>query len=393
MRLFRGGTEIFFRFLRIAVSLAFCSALISTAGQAADGEPPPLVLGQSCALSGPSKNLGQEMRAGLLAAFAWINDQGGVHGRRIRLISLDDSYEPDRAIQNTLRLLSEDKVFLVIGEVGTPTSQAVLPIIEEQGVPFFAPLTGAELLRTPDRYWVINVRASYFQEMEGLTGYLVDHLGLTRIACFYQNDGYGFAGLEGIERALARRGMDLVARGSYERNTVAVMGALREIDKAGPQAIVMAGAYGACAEFIKLHKAKGRNRPLYCNISFVGTESLHRALGGHGEDVIVSQVVPFPGNGEPPLLREYAAAMEKYQRDAPLSFITLEGYIAGRLFAAVASQVRGELTRDKFISAMEETGRFDLGGLILTFGPGDRQGLDTVYLTGIHPSIHLLDAN
>ena len=132
----------------------------------------PIILGQSCALSGPAKNLGLEMRAGLLAAFAFINDLGGIGVKQVHLISLDDGYEPDKAVKNTIRLISEDDVFLLIGEVGTPTSKAVIPIIEEYKIPFFAPFTGAELLREPFRRYVINVRASYYQEMEELASYL-----------------------------------------------------------------------------------------------------------------------------------------------------------------------------------------------------------------------------
>ncbi|OQX18065.1 MAG: leucine/isoleucine/valine-binding protein [Desulfobulbaceae bacterium A2] len=352
---------------------------------------PPLVLGQSCALSGPVQNLGLEMRAGLLASIAHINDMGGVKGRHIQLISLDDSYEPDLAVRNTLELITMRNAFLLIGAVGTPTSQAIIPLVDQYDIPFFAPVTGAEFLRTPFRKNIVNVRPSYFQEMEKLASYLVEQKKLTRIACFYQHDSYGFTGLQGIEQALARRGMQLVAKGSYERNTVAIMGALRDIDAGHPEAVVMVGAYSACAEYIKLSKAKSIRPPsVFCNISFVGTESLAAALGSHGGDVIVSQVVPFPRDTTLPLVRDYRASMEKYQRDAPLSFNSLEGYIAGRLFAAIAQQVPGELTRENFLNTMENQGIFDLGGLHLHFGPQDHQGLDTVHLTSISPGIHPL---
>ncbi|WP_456473514.1 ABC transporter substrate-binding protein [Desulfolithobacter sp.] len=351
---------------------------------------PPLVLGQSCALSGPAKNLGLELRAGIQASLAEINDQGGIRGRSIVLLSRDDGYEPDRAIRNTLELIENDQVFLLIGEVGTPTSKAVIPIVEQQQVPFFAPFTGAELLRTPFRRYVINVRASYYQEMEKLVSYLTDQLNIRRIACFYQNDSYGFDGLKGIEQALRRRGMELVSRGSYERNTIAVMGGLREIYRAEPEAVILVGTYAACAEFIKLSKARNKSARIFANISFVGTESLKQALGLHGEQVIVSQVVPYPWDTRIPLIRQYHEAMHKYQRDYPIGFITLEGYIAGKLFAAIARAVHGELTREKFIDTMEKIGLFDLGGVVLDFGPTDHQGMESIYLTTIYPAIQKL---
>ncbi len=364
-----------------------CLIFMTTASTGkADGRQ-PIVLGQSCALSGPAENLGLEMRAGLLAAFSKINSEGGVNGRDIVLISRDDGYEPDRAIRNTRNLIQEENVFMLIGEVGTPTSEAVVPLVEEWKVPFFAPFTGAELLRVPFRKYVINVRASYFQEMERLASYLIHVKKIKRIACFYQNDSYGFSGLKGIEIALEKRGMKLVSKGSYERNTVAVMGALRDINRAAPEAVVLVGAYSACAEFIKLSKSKVKKKQIYCNISFVGTTSLQKALAGHGRDVIVSQVVPYPEDTEIPLVKEYVGAMSKYQHDYPISFISLEGYIAGKLFYQIAMSVPGELTRENFISSMEKTGRFDLGGLVLQFGPGDHQGLETIYLTEISPAL------
>lgn len=350
----------------------------------------PLVLGQSSALSGPAQDLGLEMRAGLLAAFSRYNDDGGIKGREIILLSRDDGYEPDKAVRNTKSLIYDHQAFALIGAVGTPTAMAVAPIISENAIPFFAPFTGAEFLRNPFNRYVINVRGSYFQEMEKLTSYLVDQKGMKRIACFYQNDSYGFAGLKGIEIALAKRGMTLVSRGSYERNTVAVMGAMRDIYSEKPEAVVLVGAYSACSEFIKLSKSKVSEGLVFCNISFVGTESLRESLGGYGEGVIVSQVVPYPGEADSPLIEEYWSAMAKYQHDAPITFTSFEGYIAGKLFCMIARAVEGDLTREKFIKTMEEVGTFDLGGLVLQFGPADHQGLDAIYLTKIFPDVRKL---
>ncbi|MFT5700332.1 MAG: branched-chain amino acid transport system substrate-binding protein [Desulforhopalus sp.] len=350
----------------------------------------PLVLGQSCALSGPAQNLGIEMRAGLLAAFAEVNERGGIHGREVILLSRDDGYEPDKAVKNTKGLIYDDQVFALIGAVGTPTSKAVEPIVSEARIPFFGPFTGAEFLREPFGKYVINVRASYFQEMERLASYLVDEKKIRRIACFYQNDSYGFAGLKGIEIALKKRSMSLVSKGSYERNTVAVMGGMRDIYKARPEAVILVGAYSACAEFIKLSKNKYSDDVTFCNISFVGTESLRDALGSYGKDVIVSQVIPSPRDTEIGLTLEYKRAMAKYQHDAPISFTSYEGFIVGKLFSQIALSVTNELTREHFIAAMEQGGQFDLNGLVLEFGVDDHQGLDAIYLTQIYPEIEEL---
>lgn len=346
---------------------------------------PPLVLGQSCALSGPARNLGIEMRGGLLAAFSQINEGGGISGREIVLLSRDDQYEPDEAARNTQSLIYDDQVFALIGAVGTPTSKAAAPIVSAARIPFFGPFTGAEFLRTPFNTYFINIRASYFQEMEELASHLIETKKLSRIACFYQSDSYGLAGLRGLERALARRNMELVSKGSYERNTIAVLGALREIYKEEPQAIVLVGAYAACAEFIKLSKTKFDNRTMLCTISFVGMKNLQDALGDYARGIITSQVVP-PLNSPILLLASFKEAMARYQHDAPLSLVSLEGYITGRLFGQIAERTQGELNRQNFIHTMEKIGLFDLEGLKLRFGPDDHQGLDSVFLADLLPT-------
>lgn len=342
-----------------------------------------ILLGQSCALAGPAQALGTGMRDGLLAAFEEVNAQGGIHGRKIRLTSLNDGYEPNQAIQNTRRLIEKDGVFLMIGEVGTPTSKAALPIAEEAKVPFFGPFTGAEFLRNPFRKYVVNVRGSYYQEMEKLVQYLVDEKKMTKIACFYQNDGYGQAGLSGLKIALEKRGMEPVALGSYERNTVAVKAGLLKIRGANPDAVVMVGAYMPCAEFIKLAKKLGMRDTVYCNISFVGTDALKNQLGEAGEGCIVSQVVTFPWDASVPLVKQYSQAMKTYQPDGKIGFVSLEGYMVGKLFCTVAREAGAGLTREGFLQALDRTGRFDLGGVVLEYGPSDHQGMDKVFLTVI----------
>ncbi len=342
-----------------------------------------IFIGQSCALEGPAGSLGTGMSAGLNAYFAQVNAAGGINGRKIRLVSINDGYEPQKAIDNTRKLIETDQVFALIGEVGTPTSKAVLPVVEKAGVPFFGPFTGAEFLRTPYKDYVVNVRASYYQEMEAHAANLVDNLGLKKVACFYQNDGYGQAGLAGIKKALAARGMELVATGTYERNTVAVKGGLMQIRKSKPDAVVMVGAYKPCAEFIKLAKKVGMKDQIYCNISFVGTKALHAELGDQGEGCIVSQVVPFPSDESIPLVKEFAAAMAQHQPDQTAGFVSLEGYMVGKLFCQAAAQAGANLNRGSFLKAIASVGAFDLGGITLHYSGSDNQGMDKVFLTVI----------
>lgn len=368
----------------LSTSLTAITALLilNTGALAEDGiTANEILLGQSAALSGPAQALGKGMRAGLNAYFSKQNAAGGINGRKIRLISKDDGYEPDRAIKNTRDLIKKDRVFLLIGEVGTPTSKAVVPIAEESMIPFFGPFTGAEFLRNPFKKYVINIRGSYYQEMEKIAQELVDKRKLKKIACFYQNDSYGQAGLKGIKIALEKRGMQLAATGTYERNTVAVKSGFLKIRRAQPDAVVMVGAYKPSAEFIKLAKKFGMKDTIYCNISFVGTEALRKELGDAGENSIISQVVKFPWDKSVPLVKEYTADMKRYQPDAKIGFVSLEGYMVGKFFSMTAKAADGDLTRENFIKAVGSTRTFDLGGVVLQFGPNDHQGMDEVFLT------------
>ena len=210
-----------------------------------------LVFGQSAALSGPARALGQGMRLGLLAAFEAINQKGGVHGQRLALDSLDDAYEPEAAIANTREFIQRD-VFALVGAVGTPTSLAAQPIATEAGVPYIAPFTGAEFLRDAQlRPNVLNMRASYYQETEEMVARLTMDLGVRRIGILYQNDSYGRAGLEGLRRAVARHNLPLVAEADYPRNTEAVKVALLDLRRSRPEAIVIIGAYRPAAALIR----------------------------------------------------------------------------------------------------------------------------------------------
>ena len=334
-----------------------------------------ILFGQSTALDGPASALGVGVRDGIAAAFKEANDAGGVKGRKLELKSYDDGYEPDRAIANTKTLIDADQVFALIGEVGTPTSKAVQPIATEGGVPFIGPYTGAEFLRDPGLRNVVNLRASYFQETEAWVKHLTEDLGLSHLAILYQDDSFGRAGLDGVNRALAKRNMSLVAEGTFQRNTVAVKTALLAIRAANPDAIVTVGPYKPIAEFVKLARSLG----------IVGAEALARELGPAGDGVIVTQVVPLPWDTSIPVVAQYQKAMASYDPAAKPGFISLEGYLVGRLTIMALQRVDGEVTREALLRAIEENGSFDLQGLMAQFGKGDNQGLDEVFLTIIQP--------
>jgi ABC-type branched-subunit amino acid transport system substrate-binding protein len=343
-----------------------------------------VLFGQVAALDGPSSALGQGMRQGILAAFAEINARGGVHGRKLKLISRDDGYDPDRSVAETDRLIDDDKVFALIGAVGTPTTTATVPIAKARNVPFIGPFTGAEFLRAPDLHNVVNVRASYGTEAEAWIKYLTQERKVTKIGIFYQDDSFGRDGLAGVKKALDKRGMELVAEGTFERNTRAVGSALRALKRAEPEAIVMVGTYGPCAEFIKLAH-KDEFNPIFVSVSFVGANALAKELGPEGNGVIVSQVVPFPWDTSTRLVADYQAAERALDPAMKPEFVSLEGYLAGRLVAAALQRTGPNPTRADMLNVISGTGRFDISGTILTFGPEIREAPAEVFLTVIQP--------
>jgi branched-chain amino acid transport system substrate-binding protein len=365
----------------IAALLATACPLQAGAGEAGVSAD-TILFGQVAALEGPSSALGQGMRQGILAAFNEINAQGGVHGRKLSLISRDDGYDPDHSIVQTKRMIEEDNVFALIGAVGTPTAVATVPISSARGIPFIGPFTGAEFLRDPELGSVVNIRASYSAEAEAWIKHLTEDLHFTNIAIFYQDDSFGRDGLMGVKRALERRGMELSAEGTFERNTRVVGGALRVIKRAEPQAVVMVGTYGPCAEFIKLAHKAGFH-PTFVNISFVGANALARELGTAGEGVIVSQVVPFPWDVSLKVVADYQAAQRALDPGLTPDFVSLEGYLSGRLAAAALELAGPNPTRAGLLQVINGVGRFDISGSVITFGSKMPDAPPKVFLTVI----------
>ena len=339
-----------------------------------------ILLGQSAAFGGPAAALGKSMRDGAMVYFDRINAQGGVHGRKIKLVSLDDGYEPERAIANTRKLIDEEKVFALFGYVGTPTSYAVVPILTEAKIPFFGPFTGAEGLRDPVNRYIFNIRASYFDETERLVDWMVSDRK-SNIAVFYQDDSYGKAGLEGVRRAMERRKLQISATGTVQRNTIDVAGAVKSIGAVKPDAVIMISAYKSCAAFIKEFN-KTRQRPIYMNVSFVGSKALAEELGADGHGVIISQVVPFP-------LYPWGAALEmrnlltERSPGVKPTFNDVEGFIAAKGIVDGLQRVGRDLTREKFVTALETMRNVDLGAFPVTFTPKSHSGSQFVELTVI----------
>jgi branched-chain amino acid transport system substrate-binding protein len=354
--------------------------------------PSEILIGSSLALGGHASFLGVQYLHGAMCLIEQINEEGGIHHRRIRVIAYDDGYDPPRCVANTERLIHKDKVFALFCYVGTPTSVKIIDIVEENKIPLLGLFSGADKLRFPFRHYIFNVRSSYYQETNAVVRYFVEEKGLRRVAVFYQYDDYGLDGLKGTQIALQKYGLSPVAAGSFIRGTLEIDEALDKIQASKAQAVIMIGTYSPCAKFIKEARARGFN-PLFHNVSFVGADKLVEELGAAGEGVLITQVVP------PPTQRILLPASEQYSRllsqyypqDVP-NFVSFEGFVNARILVEALRRAGRDITREGFIRTLESIRDHYVGiGAVINFGPHDHQGMDDVYLTEVrNGQLHLL---
>lgn len=338
-----------------------------------------ITLGQSAAFTGPAAELGIQFHAGAKLYFDSINKQGGVHGRKVEILTADDKYEPELAAENTKRFTQKLNVFALFGYVGTPTSNAALPIFTAAKVPFFAPFTGAQSLREPFNRQIFNIRGSYLDEAEHMVDYLVK-LGMHDIAIFYQNDSYGQNGLEGVQRALKKRNLNLVASATIERNSTAVADAAAKLLPKRPEVVIQISTYASSAALIKQMKKSGYTGQFY-NVSFVGSQALSNVLGDDKQGVGISQVVPFPWRQGVPIVAEYNKALKSAGKSEP-NYSGLEGFIAAKVFAEGLRRTGADLTREKFVKALESinAGNYDIG-FPINFSPSNHNASNFVDMT------------
>ncbi len=328
-------------------------------------------LGQTLPLSGPLTELGTEYRDGAQTYFKWINSRGGVHGRKVELLTLDDGYVVDRTTENAKKLLDED-VFAFFGMFGSANYAALLPLINERSVPSIAPYTGADSLRTansPTTFWL---RASYGDETEKIVDQLTT-LGINRIAVFYQDDAFGKAGLAGVEAALAKRKLKVLATGVYDKTKNDVGSAVKAIGAADPQAVVMISTYKPTAAFVKQMRLSGK-LPQFFALSVVGVKALNAELGSESAGIAISQVVPFPDSATAPVVREMRQLPAEMLPPAGITYTTLEGYIAARVAVEGLRRAGPNPSREKFVSALETLKDYDVGGFPVNYAGGSRLG-------------------
>jgi branched-chain amino acid transport system substrate-binding protein len=354
-----------------------------------------ILLGISAPFTGSAKELGNQIKIGIETAFNLINDAGGIHGRRLRLVAADDGYEPTRTAETMKGLYEKEQVFGFIGNVGTPTAVVALPYALERRTLFFGAFTGAGLLRRdpPDRY-VFNYRASYVEETDAVVRYLVKMRGLRpeQIAVFAQQDAYGDAGFAGVAKAMrALRGGNegAILRLDYKRNTVDVDDAVARLraHRNSIKAVVMVGAYRACAKFIEKTRDVYPGM-IYTNVSFVGSTALADELmllgPRYANGVIVTQVVPAVDSYASTILK-YKTALAKYFPGVPPDYVSLEGYVAGNLLLEGFKRAGRQFDTEKLVETLETVRDFDLGlGAPISFGPTEHQGSHKVWGTQLN---------
>jgi branched-chain amino acid transport system substrate-binding protein len=353
-------------FTSVRTLLSSAALLLASAAFGADGVTDTHIkFGMSSPLSGPTGAYGRQMKEGIEACFARVNAAGGVAGRKLDLVALDDGYETEPAVANARRLVSQEKVFALMGFYGSSPTAAVLPVLDEAGVPLIGTISGAEALRKPVNRHMFHLRASYGDETAAIIKNLTT-VGIQRVAVLYQDDGFGKAGLKGVNDALAAHKLTPVASASVARNSVDVASAVATIAKSDAQAVVMVTLYRPTAEFVKQMRAAGAS-PFFVALSPVGTDQLIAELGpDNTRGIQVSQVIPYPWGDKIEVVREYKKALAAHNKNAQFSYYGLEGYLNAKLVIAALERAGANPTRERLMAALR-SGPFNLDGYRVNF--------------------------
>ena len=359
-------------------------ALALAVGALAPARAAEVVVGQVAPLSGVLASIGAQMVLGGKIYFDWVNAQGGVHGATIRQAVADDGYKVADTVTRTRELLARPEVVALYGFAGTANITQLLAdgVLQEGGAALVAPYTGGESLRNPFNPWIFHVRAGYGDEAEHMVQQLTT-LGMNRVAVMYQDDGFGKAGLAGVEFALAKRNLKLVVSAGYERNTDKVHEAVKAIKGSDVHAVIMIAVNKPAAAFIQRYREQGGGAQLY-NISVVDPTELVKLAGlknAHG--LGISQVVPSPYRPQLPVVREYQTLLKKYAPEAEVNYTSFEQFLGAKVLVEALRRAGPAPTRTKVVKALESMLSYDLGGITLGYSPTNRIGSRYVEVTVI----------
>jgi branched-chain amino acid transport system substrate-binding protein len=361
----------------VLMSLAASPLALHLPGTAQDAHAVKIC--QSAALSGPLGDLGQAMHQGARACFDAVNSEGGVNGRKIDLVTLDDGYDVKRAVANAETFLADRGTFALFNCMGTPMIGAMLPQVIESGLPFFAPFTGALLARPKNARNVFNIRASYPDEAEQLVQHLAT-IGIKRIGIAYQNNSFGKEVYEGARIAMEKHKLGSGAAATVENNGSDADAAASKLIAANPEAVLVGLAGKPTLDFVKAIRAQRRGLPLYA-LSVMGAAATLRALGDDAVGIAISQVVPSPTKTVVPIVRQFQQAWKATGTALEPSHLALEGYINARVFVEALRRAGRNANRERFIESTWNIKRHDLGGFEVNFTEPGRNASRFVELT------------
>jgi branched-chain amino acid transport system substrate-binding protein len=367
---------------RIAFAVLAFIAVSAQAQQVPGVSAKTIVIGQSTPLTGSNAELGNDIRNGALAYFQKVNDAGGIHGRRIELVTLDDGNTVPRAEENTKKLVEEQGVFALFGYPSATLSRPALPFVEKHKVPFLSPFTGADPMRVYNKY-VYNMRASYADELEKIVEHF-QSLGVKRFSIVYYDDVVGRENLTAVDRALKARGLTSVSHAAFkDRAKPDIATGVKEVAAGQPDVVILTTLYKATSDFIKLARQQGMGASMASN-SFPGASPLAKELGGKdGAGVIVATVVPPPSKRSLPIVQEYQAAVEKQLGKKEWSFTSMESFIAAKVMVEALRKAGPKLTREAFMAQLDGMKAYDVGGYVVGFAPNNHNGSSFVELTVI----------
>jgi branched-chain amino acid transport system substrate-binding protein len=365
--------------LVLSMAAGLAAAAVALVAQAQNA--PSVVFGQSAPLTGANAELGNDIRNGALAYFKQVNDAGGVHGRKLELVSLDDANQVQRAEANTIELVEKRRVFALFGYASATLSRPALPVVEKHNVPFLAPFTGADPMRVFNKN-VYNMRASYADEL----GKIVDHyitLGSKRFSIVHYDDVVGKENLTAVERALKKHNMTPVSVAAFkDRAKPDIDVGVKSVAQGAPDVVILTTLYKATSDFVKAARTAALGAQMVSN-SFPGASPLARELGKEGVGVAMSQVVPPPTQRSIPVVREYQDAIAKHTGKKEFSFTSLESYISAKVTVEALKRAGQKPTRESFMQALDNMKQFDAGGYGVSFSPTNHNGSSQVEVTVI----------
>ena len=367
------------------VGVALCVCLQHAHAGEAGVTDTEILLGQPAGITGPLAEMAPDILNATKVYLDNVNEKGGVHGRKIRTLTMDDGYKVDNTVKVVGHMIDKEPVFALMNMTGTSNVAAILPLLEKATppLPLIAPFTGADLMRVPAINHVFNIRASYGDEAEKIVQHLTT-LGTQRIAVLWSNNGFGKDGLAGVQKALEKRGKKVYADAPIEQNASDTDKAVAALHDTRPEVIIMITAGAPTVTFIKAYNKVRKGMQFY-TLSVMGNQATLRALGADGVGVVLTTVVPFPWDMTHPLAREYRAAMLKAGYSSNVSFLGFESYINAKVLVEALRMSGRDINRKKFVDALANTRRLDLGGFTVGFSKDSRQGSRYVGLAIVSP--------